>query len=148
MSEIFKENDTFDSFDQFESLFYKWCEEYYHPVHIEKSHKIKDEHLTDISRKKSVKYNDINITCIHYGEHNNTKTQCLRQKASCRISCKFEIKLNFSQNQQKLIITYCNLQHNHIISHYIYCIENKKIEMFPHSIKSVKTDPIIIKFQR
>jgi hypothetical protein len=38
--------------------------------------------ITDISRKKLVKYKDINITCIHYGEHNNTKTQGLRQRAS------------------------------------------------------------------
>ncbi len=64
---------------------------------------------------KSIKYKDINITCIHYGEHNNTKTQGLRQRVSCRIDCKFEIRLNFGKSLQKFIITYCNLQHNHSV---------------------------------
>ena len=36
-----------------------------------------------------------------------------------------------------------------LIPHYIKCIEDKKIEMFPHSIKHVNnTAPIIIKFDR
>ena len=115
MEEIFKQNDTFDSYEQFSTLFFKWCEDNFHPVHIEKSHKIKEEHLVDVSRMKSIKYKDINITCIHYGEHNNTKTQGLRQRVSCRIDCKFEIRLNFGKSLQKFIITYCNLQHNHSV---------------------------------
>ena len=53
-----------------------------------------DEHLIDVSRKESVKYKDINIPCIHYGEHNNTKTQRIRQ----RIDCKFEIRFNLSKS--------------------------------------------------
>ena len=59
-----KVGSTFNTYDEFYTIFSKQCEQNFHVTHIQDSHKIKDESLAE-----KIKYNDIYLTCVHYGKH-------------------------------------------------------------------------------
>ena len=109
MADMFQVGTTFDSFDDFYDLFKNWCNENFHPIHIEDSHAIQDEYL-----KETIKYKNTHISCLHAGTWKRPTTG-KRQSKSLRRECPFGIKLACGKNSNLLEIKKANFQHNHEI---------------------------------
>ena len=59
MANLFKIGDKFETYDEFNNLFQKWCIENFHPVCAYDSHTI-----TDVALKSTVQFKDIYLVFI------------------------------------------------------------------------------------
>ncbi len=107
MADLFKIGDTINNFDEFYDIFTTWCTENFHPIHIEDSHAIQNEDL-----KKTIKFKNIHISCLHAGTWKRATTN-KRKSKSFRIECPFGIKLACGKNSNVLTIKKANFEHNH-----------------------------------
>ena len=128
MADMFQVGTTFDSFDDFYDLFKNWCNENFHPIHIEDE---EEEYL-----KETVKYKNIHISCLHAGTWKRPTTG-KRQSKSLRRECPFGIKLACGKNSNLLEIKKANFQHNHEISQELFLKYPKNRKPDPNEIDMI-----------
>ena len=98
MANLFKIGDKFETYDEFNTFFQKWCTENFHSVCVYDSHTI-----TDVAFKSTVQFKDMHISCVHSGVWTKPSTG-KREKRSLKIGCSFRIKLAFGKNPNFLEI--------------------------------------------
>jgi hypothetical protein len=120
--------ESYDSYEEFESVFRDYCEKTSQNFVKRSSHPLKIEYIKGESVKEKesilekIRYKDIIYDCVHKGQvRKNAEYKGDRMDTHTKkIDCKATIRLNFVNKSQKLILTQIEGDHNQPVTPTLY----------------------------
>jgi hypothetical protein len=112
-----KLNETFDSFEQFNSIFQAYSNATFQKFVKKDSSYLQPNDLKNEELVKRFVLKRASYMCIHSGAvRKNEKNQGLRKRQTKKIGCPCHLRLNFNEKRNLIEITQFVSDHNHSVS--------------------------------